>query len=291
MVSHPGSLAQQEARFGWKTVAPSLLLIALLIVYPVAYNLYLSFFEVKLSGQNEFVGFNNYFDLLSDRAFYDSLTVTVIYVIGSTLGTTLLGLGVASLMNHKFPLRGLVRGLVLLPYIAPLISEVFAWQFIFDPVNGIYNHMTVEVLGISDERVNLIGTPGNALLVVIIFDIWKNFPFAYLMILSRLQSINNDLYEAATLDGATRWQRFWHITIPELRFVVGAIVMLRFIWNINKFDEVFLLAPNVKTLPIYTYFTAFTGTIEQGLAAAIAVVQFLLLIGLIFLYIRRVLKW
>jgi multiple sugar transport system permease protein len=73
--------------------------------------------------------------------------------------------------------------------------------------------------------------------------------------------------------------------------VVGAIVMLRFIWNINKFDEVFLLAPNVKTLPIYTYFTAFTGTIEQGLAAAIAVVQFLLLIGLIFLYIRRVLKW
>jgi multiple sugar transport system permease protein len=151
--------------------------------------------------------------------------------------------------------------------------------------------MTVEVLGISDERVNLIGTPGNALLVVIIFDIWKNFPFAYLMILSRLQSINNDLYEAATLDGATRWQRFWHITIPELRFVVGAIVMLRFIWNINKFDEVFLLAPNVKTLPIYTYFTAFTGTIEQGLAAAIAVVQFLLLIGLIFLYIRRVLKW
>jgi len=194
-------------------------------------------------------------------------------------------------MNHKFPLRGLVRGLVLLPYIAPLISEVFAWQFIFDPVNGIYNHMTVEVLGISDERVNLIGTPGNALLVVIIFDIWKNFPFAYLMILSRLQSINNDLYEAATLDGANRWQRFWNITLPELRFVVGAIVMLRFIWNINKFDEVFLLAPNVKTLPIYTYFTAFTGTIEQGLAAAIAVVQFLLLIGLIFLYIRRVLKW
>lgn len=291
MVSHTGSLAQQEARFGWKTVGPSLLLIALLIVYPVAYNLYLSFFEVKLNGQNEFVGFNNYIDLLADRAFYDSLTVTVIYVVGSTLGTTLLGLGVASLMNHKFPLRGLVRGLVLLPYIAPLISEVFAWQFIFDPVNGIYNHMAVEVLGVSDERVNLIGTPGNALLVVIIFDIWKNFPFAYLMILSRLQSINNELYEAATLDGANRWQRFWHITLPELRFVVGAIVMLRFIWNINKFDEVFLLAPNVKTLPIYTYFTAFTGTIEQGLAAAIAVVQFLLLIGLIFLYIRKVLKW
>ena len=291
MVSQGGSLKQQEALFGWKTVAPSLFLIFLLIAYPIVYNIYLSFFEVKLVGKNEFVGLSNYIDLLADDQFYDSLTLTIIYVIGSTLGTTLLGLGVASLMNHQFPFRGLVRGLVLLPYIAPLISEVFAWQFIFDPVNGIYNHLTVETFGISDDRVNLIGASKDAIWIVISFDIWKNFPFAYLMILSRMQSINHDLYEASMLDGANRWQRFWNITLPELRFVLGAIVMLRFIWNINKFDEIFLLAPNVKTLPIYTYYTAFTGTIDQGLAAAISLVQFMLLIGLIILYIRRVLKW
>ena len=291
MVNRTGSLKYQEALFGWKTVAPSLFLIFLLIAYPIVYNIYLSFFKVKLIGQNEFIGLSNYIDLLADRAFYDSLTVTTIYVVGSTLGTTLLGLGVASLMNHKFPLRRLVRGLILLPYIAPLISEVFAWQFIFDPVNGIYNHLSVETFGFSDERVNLIGTADNAIWVVIIFDIWKNFPFAYLMILSRMQSINYELFEASMLDGANRWQRFWHITIPELRFILGTIIMLRFIWNINKFDEVFLLAPNVKTLPIYTYYTAFTGTIDQGLGAAIAVVQFLILIGFIIFYIRRILKW
>ncbi len=291
MVNRPGSLKYQEALFGWKTVAPSLFLIFLLIAYPIVYNIYLSFFKVKLIGQNEFVGLSNYINLLADQAFYDSLTVTTIYVVGSTLGTTLLGLGVASLMNHKFPLRRLVRGLILLPYIAPLISEVFAWQFIFDPVNGIYNHLAVETFGFSDERVNLIGTADNAIWIVIIFDIWKNFPFAYLMILSRMQSINYELYEASMLDGANRWQRFWHITIPELRFILGTIIMLRFIWNINKFDEVFLLAPNVKTLPIYTYYTAFTGTIDQGSAAAIAVVQFLILIGFIIFYIRRILKW
>jgi len=184
-----------------------------------------------------------------------------------------------------------VRGLILLPYIAPLISEVFAWQFIFDPVNGIYNYMMVEVLQLSEERVNLIGTPDLALLVVVVFDIWKNFPFAYLLILARLQSIDHDLYEAAEIDGAGRWKKFLHITLPEIRFVVGAIIMLRFIWNMNKFDEVFLLTPNVKTLPVYTYFTAFTGSIDQGQAASIAVVQFLLLIVMIFYYIRRVLKW
>ncbi len=285
------TLAVQEARFGWQTVLPSLSVIALLILYPVLYNLYLSFFKVKLAGANVFIGLSNYLSLLTDQVFYHSLWTTAIYVIGSTIGTTLVGLGVASLMNHPFPLRGLVRGLILLPYIAPLISEVFAWQFIFDPVNGIYNYVTVEVLHVSDQRINLIGTPKYALLVIILFDIWKNFPFAYLMILSRMQSIDKDLYEAANIDGANRWQKFRHITLPEIRFVVGAIIMLRFIWNMNKFDEVFLLTPNVKTLPVYTYFTAFTGSIEQGLAASISVVQFLLLILLILYYIKRVLKW
>ncbi len=285
------SLAVQEARFGWQTVLPSLTVITLLILYPVLYNIYLSFFEVKLVGENVFVGPANYLQLLSDLDFFRSLWTTAVYVVASTLGTTLLGLAVASLMNHEFPLRNLVRGLILLPYIAPLISEVFAWQFIFDPVNGIYNYMMVEVLQLSEERVNLIGTPDLALLVVVVFDIWKNFPFAYLLILARLQSIDHDLYEAAEIDGAGRWKKFLHITLPEIRFVVGAIIMLRFIWNMNKFDEVFLLTPNVKTLPVYTYFTAFTGSIDQGQAASIAVVQFLLLIVMIFYYIRRVLKW
>ncbi|HJL85755.1 MAG: sugar ABC transporter permease [SAR324 cluster bacterium] len=285
------SLAVQEARFGWQTVLPSLTVITLLILYPVLYNIYLSFFEVKLVGENVFVGPANYLQLLSDVDFFRSLWTTAVYVVASTLGTTLLGLAVASLMNHEFPLRNLVRGLILLPYIAPLISEVFAWQFIFDPVNGIYNYMMVEVLQLSEERVNLIGTPDLALLVVVVFDIWKNFPFAYLLILARLQSIDHDLYEAAEIDGAGRWKKFLHITLPEIRFVVGAIIMLRFIWNMNKFDEVFLLTPNVKTLPVYTYFTAFTGSIDQGQAASIAVVQFLLLIVMIFYYIRRVLKW
>ena len=285
------SLLLQEERFGWLTLFPSLSVIILLIFYPIIYNIYLSFFEVKLVSENIFIGPNNYLNLFGDENFYKSLWITLIYVVATTLGTTLLGISVASIMNHEFPMRGLVRGLILLPYVAPLISEVFAWQFIFDPVNGIFNHLIVEIFHLSQERFNLIGTPDQALVVVIVFDIWKHFPFAYLLILARFQSIDKSLYEAAEIDGAGRWKKFLHITLPEIRFVVGAIIMLRFIWNMNKFDEVYLLAPNVKTLPVYTYFTAFTGNIEQGLAASIAVVQFLLLTLLILYYIKKILKW
>lgn len=284
-------LERAENRFGWQLVAPSLGVIGLLILYPILYNVYLSFFDVQLVGDNIFVGLENYQRLLTDSAFYGSLTTTAIYLIGTVAGTTLLGLGAALLLNQEFPGRNVARGLVLLPYFAPVISVVFGWQFIFDPVNGVYNYMVVEVFNLTDQRMNVIRDPDLGVIVVIIFDIWKHFPIAYLLILSKLQSINTDLYEAAAIDGHGPWGRFWHVTLPELYFVLGTIVILRFIWNLNKFEEVFLLAPNVQTLPIFTYYTAFTGVIDQGLAASVSVIQFILLCGLIWFYVKKVLKW
>ena len=285
------SLAQTESRLGWKLMAPSVAIIVLLIIYPVLYNIYLSFFDVKLTGTKAFIGAANYKNLITDTAFYSSLLTTTIYLAGTVIGTTLLGLLVALLMNLRLPFRNVVRAIILLPYFAPVISVVFGWQFIFDPVNGIYNHLVVDVLHLTPERHNLIGSPKTALLVVILFDIWKHFPIAYLLILAKLQSINKEQYEAAAIDGCGPISRFFYITLPELYFVLGTVVILRLIWNLNKFEDVFLLAPNVQTLPIYTYYTAFTGIIDQGLAASISVVQFLFLSFLIFFYVKKVLKW
>lgn len=287
----PISIAQRESRLGWKLVAPSIGIICLLIIYPILYNIYLSFFEVKLAGENLFIGIANYERLLKDTAFYGSLLTTFIYLLGSIMGSTLIGLLVALLMNQRFPLRSIVRAIILLPYFAPVISVVFGWQFIFDPVNGIFNHMTVDILNLTDHRYNLIGDPKSALLVVILFDTWKHFPISYLLIISKLQSINRDQYEAAAMDGCGPVSRFFHVTLPEIYFVLGTLVILRLIWNMNKFEEVFLLAPNVRTLPVFTYYTAFTGIIDQGLAASISVVQFLVLSFLIFFYVKKVLKW
>ena len=285
------SLAQTESRLGWKLMAPSVAVIVVLIIYPVLYNIYLSFFDLKLTGATAFIGAANYKRLITDPAFYSALLTTTIYLAGTVLGSTVLGLLVALLMNVRFPLRNVVRTIILLPYFAPVISVVFGWQFIFDPVNGIYNHMVVDVLQLTPERHNLIGSPKTALLVVILFDIWKHFPISYLLILAKLQSINKEQYEAAALDGCGPITRFFYITLPELYFVLGTVVILRLIWNLNKFEDVFLLAPNVQTLPIYTYYTAFTGIIDQGLAASICVVQFLFLSILIFFYVKKILKW
>ena len=283
---------QREAALGWGLILPALIIILLLILYPIIYNIYLSFFNVSLMGESRFVGFANYQNMIIDSEFWKSVGLTIIYVLFSTLGTTLLGLGVAVVMNKDFPLRGLVRSLILFPYVAPIISVVFAWQFIFDPVNGIFMHTLVEQLGWVTQRFSLIKDPQNAIWVLIVFNIWKNFPFSYLMILSRLQAIDQNLYEAAEIDGANGFKKFLYITIPELYFVVGALMLLRFIWNFNKFEEVFLLTgANVKLLPIYTYFKAFIGTMELGNASTLAVIQFVLLTGIILVYVKKVLKW
>lgn len=291
MAGHARSIRVQEARFGWRLIAPSAAVIALLILYPIGYNVFLSFFDVRLQGDNVYVGARNYTGVLADPAFWRSVVTTVLYVAGTTAGTTLVGLGVALVMNKRFPLRGLVRSLILLPYVAPVIAVVYGWQFIFDPVNGVFMHVTVELLNLFEERFNLIGAPRNAIVVAILFNIWKNFPFSYLMLLSSLQAIDNSLYEAAQIDGATAWQRFRFITLPEIFFVLGALVVLRVIWNFNKFEEVFLLTDNVRVLSVFTYFKAFTGALDQGQGAALALIQFLLLVGFILFYVKRVLKW
>jgi len=285
------SLQEKEAMLGWGLVLPSTLIILSLILYPIVTNIISSFFNVSLMDRDTFIGLENYRSIVSDPEFWKAVLITVFYVIGTTVGTTLVGLGVAIVMNKKFPMRGLVRSLILLPYVAPVFSVVYAWKFIFDPVNGIFMDLTVEKLGMFDQRFNLIGNPDTALWVAIVFSIWKNFPFTYLMILSRLQAIDKNLYEAAEVDGAARWQQFRYITMPELYFVLGSIVLLRVIWNFNKFEDIYLLTDNLKVLSVYTYFKAFVGVIDLGQGSALVILQFALLVGFILFYVKKVLKW
>src|SRR6056297_4138920 len=197
-------LRQREILLGWTMVLPAVLIILSLILYPIVYNVYLSFFDVQPLAENTYIGLENHKNVVLDPGFWNALVTTVIYVVFTTLGTTLMGLFVALVMNQKFPLRGLVRSLILFPYIAPVISVVFAWQFIFDPVNGIFMDITYEKLGLFSSRFNLIGSPDTAVWVAIMFSIWKNFPFSYLMILSRLQAIDLNLYEAAEMESFSR---------------------------------------------------------------------------------------
>ncbi|WP_083635647.1 carbohydrate ABC transporter permease [Marinitoga sp. 1137] len=284
------SLKEREARFGWKLVMPTVILIALLILYPVFYNIYLSFFEVSISdAPNKFVGLQNYREILSDSSFWKSFGITVLFTVTTVVGSILLGLGVALLLNREFPGRNVVRALLLLPYVTPLIAIVFAWKYIFLPIDGPLMKFLAN-FGMNPGN-DFLNNPNNAFWVVSIFNIWRNFPFVYLMILSRLQSIPTDYYEAAEIDGASDWQKFVHITLPELYFVIGSVALLRGIWNFYKFDEVYLMSKFANTLPIYIYEKAFAGLPEQGVAAAIATILFVIMIALIGIYVKKVLKW
>ena len=285
------TLEQREAGLGWALILPCVIVILSLILYPILSNVISSFFEVSLSSRDSFTGLENYRAVVTDAAFWRAVLTTLIYVTASTLGTTLTGLGTAMVMNKTFPLRGLVRSLILLPYVAPVFSVVYAWKFFFDPVNGLFMDITVERLGIFAERFNLIDSPGSALWVAVIFSIWKNFPFTYLMLLSRLQAIDKNIYEAADVDGAGAWHKFRYITLPELYFVMGSIVLLRVIWNFNKFEDIYLLTDNVRVLSIYTYVKAFVGVADLGQGSALVILQFALLVGFILYYVKKVLKW
>ncbi len=288
---HMTALERAEARFAWKLVAPTILVLSLLILYPLIYNVYLSFFDVQLNGNKIFVGFENYRKLLSNPDYYAAIGTTSIYLFGTVVGTTVLGLGMALLLRDPFKGRGLVNAAIMLPYVAPVISVVFGWQFLFDPISGVVNYLMVDIFHIWSERANLIGDPDSALWVVIIFDIWKHAPIAYMLILSKLMSISRDQYEAASIDGYGPIGRFFHVTLPELHFVLATVVLLRLIWNLNRFEDVYLLAPNVETLPIFTYYQAFTGVIDQGLAAATSVIQLGVLCIFIWFYIKKIMKW
>ncbi|KLO22808.1 ABC transporter [Marinitoga sp. 1197] len=284
------SLREKDARFGWKLVLPTVILISLLILYPVFYNIYLSFFEVSISDTpNKFVGLQNYKEILFDSSFWKSFGITILFTLTTVIGSILVGLGVALLMNREFPGRNIVRALILLPYVTPLIAIVFAWKYIFLPIDGPLMQFLAN-FGMNPGN-DFVNNPNNAFWVVSIFNIWRNFPFVYLMLLSRLQSIPSDYYEAAEIDGASDWQKFLYITLPELYFVIASVALLRGIWNFYKFDEVYLMSKFANTLPIYIYEKAFSGIPEQGIAAAIATILFIIMISLIGLYVKKVLKW
>lgn len=287
-----GSFKRSEARLGYLLIAPAFLLVVAIIFYPVVYNIWLSLHEVSLNPNKSdvFVGLENYIRLVTDSSFWNSVWVTIIYTVLTVAGATIVGLGVALLLNNSFIGRGFVRSLVLLPYVAPVISLVFVWQYMFNPVYGMVNYTLIEKFGWMSQSIDWLNDPNAALWLVILFDIWHLFPFSFMMILAKLQSIDKTLYEAAEIDGANLWHKIRHVTLPELTLVLGSLVILRFIWNFYKFDEIYLLTKQVPVVGVYTYQTAFA-TYDHGLAAAITATLFVIVMGFVLVAVRRVLKW
>ena len=286
------SLEQKEALLGYGLIMPALVLIAAVILYPVAYNVYLSFTRVPLSPTESpvWVGLEHYRTLVSSSEFWRSLKTTVLFTLLSDTLATVAGLGAALLFNRAFRGRRLARGLMLLPYVAPLIAVAYIWQWLLDPLYGVIPWFFSDVLHLYGGQIDLLNNEATALSMVVLFDAWRYFPFAFLMLIARVQSIPKDMYEAAKIDGAGTIAQFKDITFPELKYVIATVFLLRWIWNFNKFADIWLLTKKVQTLPLYAYQTAFANY-NMGQAAAISMVLFLSLLVFVMVYVGTVLEW
>ena len=202
------------------------------------------------------------------------------------------------MVNQKFKGRSFVRSTLLFPYVAPVVALAFTWELLLDPNSGTLNNLLLNY-NIIDKPINLLGQKyisifvfgfefklRLALTTVIIFEIWRYFPLAFLFILARLQAVPKELYEAADIDGAGPYTKFMNITLPQITAVISILFMIRFIWNFNKFEDIFLLtggASGTRTLPINVYEQGFSiGNIGMGSAVSMVIVLLLLFFMLIY---------
>jgi multiple sugar transport system permease protein len=301
---------EREARLAFWMLAPTFAVVFVFVIFPLFWNVWLSLKPVTLGGLREgsLLKFNltaeNFLKVFADPDVGAVLLTTFIYTVGGSGLSIVLGLLAALLVHGEFPGRGLLRGLFISPYIAPVVAVTFTWGFILDPQLGLLNRLAVDKglwmqpIPFLSQRwfdLDIMGASLRmplALVSVILFEGWRYFPFAFLFILARLQGIPDELYSAASVDGASPFQRFYHITLPQLRTVLSTLFLFRFIWTINKFDDIFLLTrgqagTKVMTIKVYDY--AF-GEFNIGASSAVAMVLFVMLSAFLFIYLRWILK-
>jgi multiple sugar transport system permease protein len=275
---------------GFLFVLPTALVMLAVIGYPLLETLRLSVSQVQL-GQSStpFIGLANYSAVLGDRVFPVALRNTLVWTALSVIAILVLGVAAALLVNERLPGRGVIRSLILVPWVVPAIVVAVVWKWLYNPDFGVINDALVR-LGLTSSHANWLADPRTALYWVVLVNVWKNFPFAMLMALAGLQSVSDQLYDAARVDGANAWQRLVHVTLPHLRPVLLVVALLLTIWNMNTFTYIYLLTGGgpvrqTEVLGVYIYNTAFQG-FRFGLASAAAVIVFLIAGGLTLVYVR-----
>ncbi len=270
-------------------LAPSMLLLAVLVLIPMLSNIQISFFDMPLNPNSDavFIGLSNYLEILSDSEFYRSLGLTVAYTFLVVAGSTALELAVAILLNRKFRFRKTVRSLILLSYVTPSISLIFAWKYMFNNSYGIVNDLLVDRLQLFNEAPLWFDQPVASFFMVVLFAIWRYYPYAFISFLAILQTVDKTLYEAAEMDGANAWQKFKIVTLPAIKPVLATVIVLRSIWMFYMFTDVYLLTNKVNILGVYLYQTAFAFN-DLGKAAAISILLFIIIAAVVLLSRKKV---
>ena len=271
----------------WVFVLPAMIVVAALLIYPIFSSVFYSMTTKHLIKPSyEFVGLANYIEVLSDMNFWSAFL--------HSIGQVLIGFTAALAINRVKHAKGIYKTLLIIPWAFPSIVIALSWKWILNGVSGYIPNLLVE-LGICDQLPQFLSDSNIVFITLILINVWFGAPMIMVNVLSALQTIPQDQYEAAQIDGASHIQQFWHITIPHIKVVVGLLVVLRTIWVFNNFDIIYLItgggpADLTTTVPIYAYQMGW-GTKLLGKSSAVTILLLLFLLLVCLLYFWIIAKW
>ncbi len=281
---------KERRRVAYIFLIPSLVIIALFVAYPVLNTIYNSFMSLRIQTirlGGKFVGFDNYIKLFADPLFIQSLKFTGVFTVIAVVLETVLGMVCALIMNRNFKGQGLVRAAILVPWAIPTIVSALMWQFMFAESFGVINYLLMN-WGVISEPIKWITGSTNAFWSIIISDVWKTSPYMSLLLLAGLQTISAEQYEAASIDGANVFKRFYYITLPMLKPVLMVSLLFRTIQSFRIYDLVAVLtgggpANATQSLTLFTVKNYFQfGDLGYGSAAAMVTFVVSMIIALFF---------
>jgi multiple sugar transport system permease protein len=280
--------------FAYFLILPTLVLIALIIVYPLIEAVLMSFTNKTFINPNPaYIGLDNYTRLLASPAFRDVLVNSIIWTISVTGLQFVVGLAVALLLNQEFRARGLVRSLIVIPWVTPGVIAALLWRLLYEPQLGIING-ALAAFGVQNPTIPWLSQNSTAMLAVIAAAVWKGAPFSVVMYLAGLQSVSEDLMDAARVDGANFWGRLRHVIIPEMAPIFRTTILLTTVLTFNYFDLIYIMTDGgplraTHIFPTWIYEQAFSQA-KTALAAAFGVVSTIILLVFSLFYVRELVK-
>jgi multiple sugar transport system permease protein len=274
-------LKSNRTWLGYWFMVPALAILILFLAYPLGLGVWLSFTDTKIGRAGEFIGLENYEWLGGDTVFWLSVFNTMLYTVVASIAKFVLGLYLALLLNKHLPFKAMIRAAVLIPFIVPTVLSAIAFWWIYDSQFSIIS-WSLKQLGLISQNIDFLGDPWNARWSTIFANVWRGVPFVAITLLAGLQTVSPSLYEAATLDGATPWQRFRYITYPLLTPIIAVVMTFSVLFTFTDFQLIWAMTRGgpvnaTHLMATLSYQRAIMGgQLGEGAAIATAMIPFLL---------------
>ena len=274
-------LSQNRNWLGFLFMLPAAVILILFLAYPLGKGVWLSFTDAKIGRDGVFIGLENYEWLLDDTIFWKSVFNTIVYTVFASIVKFAVGLYLALLLNEKLPFKALIRSVVLIPFVVPTVLSAIAFWWIYDSQFSIIS-WSLRHMGLITENINFLGDPNNARMSLIFANIWRGVPFIAITLLAGLQTVSPSLYEAATLDGATRWQNFRYVTFPLLTPIIAVVMTFSVLFTFTDFQLVWAMTRGGPVNSTHLMATLgyqraiLAGNLGEGASIATAMIPFLL---------------